>query len=618
MSKNENQEKRPSDCLPSFPAYYDTGRKDYWIEDSRRVWIEIAETSMRRHLRGAGISQNYPDGEIISPLDRKLNELQTKFNVAYAGPLAGYAKGVYEISSSRILVTSSPKFIVPKPGSSPLIEALLKNMFDDPLCDQRPYFFGWIKVELEALRAQKHRPGQALALAGPGGSGKSLVQNLITEIFGGRIAKPYRYMRDETQFNGELFGAEHLMIEDEVASTDIRTRRNFGARIKEITVNQTQSFHAKNRQAMTLTPSWRLTITLNDEAENLLILPPIDESLADKIILLKVNKKPMPMPTQTHEHRTAFWNALIEELPAFLWFLERWEIPPELKSERYGITHYHHPELLEAIDRLAPQTRLLWLIDAELFPDIRREKAKALLQGQFVLLAVFLRHVAQIIGLMPLNACQNVVLGKPRERVRGGNDVAQPELRNAKVWCVHNPKSSIVAAMPSSSSPRISTKPAFRAALSGSGLASFEQHGQRNAQTEAAQKKADVSIFRRESASLKAQIQPLRTHLLNLHTTATQIAARLQESKLPETAEEELLLSLIGEQSRMQAQLLALVNSASNLELALDAVTTAAALTTLQHNIRNKEKAVETATRRRDKHQPWLACFTTLSRLVSS
>jgi len=362
-----SKRKLPSEFLPSFPAYYDTGRKFYWIENARNGWIEITETSLRRHLRAAGISPNCPDGQIISPLDKKLIELQTKFDVAFAGPLAGYPKGIYEISGNRILVSSSPKFIAPKPGKWPLIDALLKNLFDDPHRDQRPYVLGWLKVALAALRAGQHRPGQALAMAGPIESGKSLFQNLITEMLGGRAAKPYRYMRDKTEFNGELFGAEHLMIEDEVASTDIRTRRIFGARIKETTVNQTHSFHAKHRQAITLTPIWRLTISLNDEPENLLILPPLDESLIDKIMLLKVAKRPMPMATQTDAQKKAFWDALLAELPAFLWYLEQWEIPVELKSQRFGITHFHHPELLAAIETLAPETRLLALLDAELF-----------------------------------------------------------------------------------------------------------------------------------------------------------------------------------------------------------------------------------------------------------
>jgi exonuclease SbcC len=117
---------------------------------------------------------------------------------------------------------------------------------------------------------------------------------------------------------------------------------------------------------------------------------------------------------------------------------------------------------------------------------------------------------------------------------------------------------------------------------------------------------------------MKAQLQTLRTQLSNLQRTVTQLTARLQESDLPTDAGEDMLLSLIAEESRQQAQLLALRDSISSLELAIDAVTTAAALTTLQQNVRNKEKAVETAARKRDQHQPWLAYFTRLSRLVSS
>jgi DNA repair protein SbcC/Rad50 len=138
------------------------------------------------------------------------------------------------------------------------------------------------------------------------------------------------------------------------------------------------------------------------------------------------------------------------------------------------------------------------------------------------------------------------------------------------------------------------------------------------AQTEVTQKKTEITALRQESTSMKAQLQTLRTQLSNLQRTVTQLTARLQESKLATDASEEMLLSLIAEESRQQAQLLALRDSISSLELAIDALTTAAALTTLQQNVRNKEKAVEIAARKSDQHQPWLAYFTRLSRLVSS
>ena len=148
-----------------------------------------------------------------------------------------------------------------------------------------------------------------------------------------------------TPFNSDLFEAEHLMIEDEQASTDIRARRNFGAQLKNITVVDWQRCHAKNRVAISLSPFWRLSVTVNDEPENLMVLPPIDDSIEDKLIILRASKFPMPMRTATLEQRKVFWQRLIDELPAFLDFLLQWEIPRELTSERFGMRHFHHPDI---------------------------------------------------------------------------------------------------------------------------------------------------------------------------------------------------------------------------------------------------------------------------------
>jgi hypothetical protein len=175
-------------------------------------------------------------------------------------------------------------------------------------------------------------------------------------------------MSGGTDFNRDLFAAEHLMIEDEIASTDIRARRNFGARIKEFTVNQTQSCHGKNRDAITLAPFWRVSVSVNSEPENLLILPPLDDSILDKLLLLKIQKQAMPMPSFTPEERQLFWNRLVAELPAFLYDLTQWSIPDGLKCSRFGIKYFHHPQLVGALEESSPEFRLLALIDA-LFKD---------------------------------------------------------------------------------------------------------------------------------------------------------------------------------------------------------------------------------------------------------
>ena len=350
-------------------AYYDSQRGCYWIRNSRGGWVSLTETALRRYLKANGFSAAVGDQLLISPLDEALLFIQQTRDVDYAGPLAGFKIGVHDVQGRRILVTESPALIEPAPGPWPLLGKLIENLLLDDLCDQRPYLYGWLKVAIESLRQWQRRPGQGLAIAGPHDCGKSLLQNLITVLLGGRMAKPYQYMTGLTAFNADCFAAEHQMIEDEAASTDFRARRTFGANLKNVTVNDVQRCHAKNRTPISLPPFWRLTITVNDEPENLMVLPPIDDSIEDKLILLRARKRPMPARTSTLAERTAFWSALLAELPAFVDYLIKWEIPVELRSERFGITHYHHPEILRAIDDLAPEKRLLTLIDSEVFKD---------------------------------------------------------------------------------------------------------------------------------------------------------------------------------------------------------------------------------------------------------
>jgi hypothetical protein len=346
--------------------YYDPSRFSFLIRNSRGGFVSINESSARRYLKHLGYSSE--TGELgTSPLNEKIVEVQQQFAVEYLGPLAGHLIGVHRILNRLVLVTESPVLVEPNAGPYPVLEAFLKGLLHNEICDQRPFFYGWTKIALEALRSGRPRPGQALALAGPPNSGKSLLQQLLTILFGGRVARPYPYMTGVCQFNSDLFQAEHLAIEDEAASIDIRARRNFAAHLKQITAADVQRCNAKFRAPIELTPLWRITITLNEEPENLLVLPPIDDSIRDKIFLLKATKRKMPMPTADEIERKAFWDTLVSELPGFVHFLLSWQVPQELVSGRYGVVHYHHPEVLSAIDALAEEYRLLALIDAEVF-----------------------------------------------------------------------------------------------------------------------------------------------------------------------------------------------------------------------------------------------------------
>ena len=373
MSTVTDSHPRPNDegrtvhldtAVPLPEIYYQTTGPLHWVKDAEDAWISVTENSARMRIKNQGFSSFPAKRGENSEVERCLVGIQDRQNVAYAGSLAGLGSGVRVIHGRRVLVTDAPTFVNPCPDADwPNLRAIIDGMLNLPNHDQRPYLFGWLKVALEAYRARRWQPGQVLALAGPIGSCKSLMQSVITELFGGRAAKPYLYMTGRTTFNADLFGAEHLVVEDEAESTDIRARRHFGSNIKDVAVNRVHQCHAKNRQALTLTPMWRMTISLNDEPARMLVLPPLDEDVADKVMLFKVQNPAMPMPTETAEDKERFWQTLIGELPGFVSFLNDYIIPQELRSSRFGILHFHHPELVEALAELTPETMLLRLID---------------------------------------------------------------------------------------------------------------------------------------------------------------------------------------------------------------------------------------------------------------
>ena len=365
MSNNTNT--NVTQALPLPPIYYHARETWYWRMDGNGRWIKINDTSARSFIADHSYSKSPATTGVNSEVEKCIIEIQANQNIAYVGPLAGYCAGVYRMGDNQILVTDSPKFIMPKAGEWRTLEALFQGMFVDGELDQRPYFYGWIKNALESFRQRRWKASQLLAMAGLGNSGKSLTQNLLTAMFGGRSSKPYQFMMGQTQFNSHMFGAEHLMLEDEAESVDIRSRRHFAANIKTILAGRDQNCHAKHREALILQPIWRMSLSLNDDPERLQVLPPLDTDVRDKVIVLKVRKRAMPMPTGTPALDERFWNQLISELPAFLHYLDQWRVPDDLADERFGIRAYQHPEVVEKLEQTTPELRLLEFIDNEIF-----------------------------------------------------------------------------------------------------------------------------------------------------------------------------------------------------------------------------------------------------------
>lgn len=103
--------------------------KCFWINDLHGEWITVNESVLKKRLRRSGIRNKINAGESLSPVDEKLLDIVDTNAIHYAGPLAGYDKGLHEFFGTKVLVTQSPKLIEPKPGESPMIKGILQKMF---------------------------------------------------------------------------------------------------------------------------------------------------------------------------------------------------------------------------------------------------------------------------------------------------------------------------------------------------------------------------------------------------------------------------------------------------------------------------------------------------------
>lgn len=345
---------------------YESLKKQYILTSAEGEWMKVGETQVKNYLetnRGLQLGA----GATSKQMRECMDFITRKSNVHIATDLAGYGTGIYSFDGKRILVTSSPKIIRAKQGQWQTIKSVLHGMLGE---EQIEYFFGWLNIAYNALASGNTTPGHFVAFAGPQDCGKTMVQSLIiTPVLGGRNAKPYQYMTGQTAFNSDLFRGEHLIISDEIPATEYKERIAFGASIKNLVAEPDQRYHAKGVDAFMLQPFWRVTLSVNDDPESLNILPPLESSIQDKVMLFQV-MRPNCLPGDSGAERTRFARAIYDELPAFVHFLQNEHvIRPELRKGRFGVREYINPLLALSVEELSSEAALMAMIEQEILHD---------------------------------------------------------------------------------------------------------------------------------------------------------------------------------------------------------------------------------------------------------
>ncbi|MGC2163593.1 MAG: AAA family ATPase [Silvibacterium sp.] len=133
-----------------------------------------------------------------------------------------------------------------------------------------------------------------------------------------------------------------------------------------------------------------------------------------------------------------------------------------------------------------------------------------------------------------------------------------------------------------------------------------------------AQQRPIVARCRQRMIALRVQLSSSQSQRGEIQMAVAGVEAGFSEAGLAPDTKAETLKTMIDQESSRHAQLLSLRNSVSNIELAIDAATTAAAHMRLLEGIRAKEQRIENARLKGNRLSPWAKYFDQLSRLVSS
>ena len=160
-------------------------------------------------------------------------------------------------------------------------------------------------------------------------------------------------------------------------SAKLHDRVQFAQKLKGLVVNDNHRWRGLYRGALTVTPKFRVSQSFNIDPDAVRFFPPLTPDFRDKVILLKVHNRPLPMPTGTPAERRAFREKIQEQLPAYIhYLLHELKLDPSLKNERFGVKEFADLEVRSMLWDDSPAAEFLELID-ETELTIEREAGHA-------------------------------------------------------------------------------------------------------------------------------------------------------------------------------------------------------------------------------------------------
>jgi hypothetical protein len=321
--------------------------KNYWYQSADGKWEARAEREMGRWLKvEQGLAAEKEKNATFSEVEHALFTVDQHRRVVGAAPFVYLPPGMIEFMGKRVLNTARVMPLRPAESIAdwgdrfPWLSGFLEKFFDND--EQLLYFLSWLKRFYCSALDGAPKQGQALFIAGEPGQGKTLLSNRIVSGLVGGHQDATQFLLGASSFNKELFHHGLWSVDDATPGDSSADHKKFSSLLKKVTANTTFEYHAKFQDSVMVEWTGRVIITGNLDAESLRILPDLDTSILDKIMLFRAATVDKMFP-----ERHVLQDTITRELPYLAAWLVEFDVPEECISEqaRYGIRGYHHPEL---------------------------------------------------------------------------------------------------------------------------------------------------------------------------------------------------------------------------------------------------------------------------------
>lgn len=330
--------------------------KNYWYADLRGVMLPHPREALVLHLRAAGLSNERAAG--LSEVEKAIQHIHQAKWIDGVAPMVFDTRAIVESLGKRTLNTSRIRVLTPAEdpaewgadGPFPWLSTLFETCFealpeDENSNTQLDHFLAWFRHFYHGALTSTPNRGHALFLCGPAETAKSFISNVVISAAAGGGFPASQFIQGLTEFNkGPSESGLWLMDDSSPAEGGDDMARKFAGRLKSLVVNGSFESRALYRDGVELGMAGRrIVLTLNNDPHSMRMLPPLDGSIEDKVMMLLVQKSEAEF-SQNYAENEAI---VRKELPSFLRWLLDWA-PPESVLEPRGRLHckaFIHPAL---------------------------------------------------------------------------------------------------------------------------------------------------------------------------------------------------------------------------------------------------------------------------------